>query len=79
VAGKRADLKKLSEDEKRRASQQQIAHFQSTSRSLWYQLPAPEVLAASIWLAFGLSDRMGLAAIGDVKKEATSPRRPPGG
>jgi hypothetical protein len=52
-----AALKKLNEQEKLRLIEAQIDHFRGTKTSCWFGVPAPEVLAASIWRC-KLSDKL---------------------
>lgn len=67
VPGKR--LKTLSPEEKMGAIERQIDHFRGTKTSVWYGIPAAEVLAASIYRADKLSNRMVGALFSDVRRE----------
>lgn len=69
VPGKKTALAKLSATEKVAAIDRQIAHFQSTPTSIWYNVEAGEVLAASVWSS-DLPDKIVLDAFGDVKAES---------
>src|SRR5690242_11055950 len=51
VPGKPATLKRLSDDEKRKAIEGQIEHFRRTRTSRWYDVAPLEILAASIYAA----------------------------
>lgn len=69
VPGKPNVLKALSSVEKFKAIEQQIESYRRSGTSIWYNVPAREVLAASIYRS-GLSDKHVLGLFCDVKKEA---------
>lgn len=67
VPGKR--LNALPDSEKMELVERQIEHYRGTKTSIWYQVPAPEVLAASIFRS-KLSDKVVANLFSDVGKEA---------
>lgn len=73
VPGKSSMLQKLPDGEKLRAIEGQIDHFRSSKTSMWYEVPAPEVLAASIFFAFRVDKvpkRLVYEAFGAINNEA---------
>lgn len=70
VPGKPGQLRALSPRDKLKAIEQQIENLRKTETSIWRDVPAPEVLAASIYRCSRLSNRYVLNLFGDARTEA---------
>jgi hypothetical protein len=70
VPGKTAVLKALGAPQKFEAILERIESYRKAPTSIWYEVPAGEVLAASIWRAAKLADRVRAELFAEVKKEA---------
>lgn len=70
VPGKVNVLKSLSPGQKFEAILGQIEGFRRASTSRWFEVPAGEVLAASLWRADKLGERVRAQIFFDVKRES---------